>query len=193
MHGMRVIDPATLKVRHDVVVLYASPTAGVWRAVWRAVRFFAIANAVILLLTGLLVFVFVRRSITPLYQLAAEASTIAANSWKFAPSDEARSVEELEPLVAALEGVIGRLERVVRAAENLCQRCRARAEDLGGGRQVFHPVAEHERTDQRGVSGWPGALPDGLHADGRTRPADADPGDGRRRRPEAASRRRMLR
>jgi signal transduction histidine kinase len=111
MHGMRVIDPATLKVRHEVVVLYASPTAGLWRAVWRAVRFFAIANAVILLLTGLLVFVFVRRSITPLYQLASEASTIAANSWKFAPSDEARSVEELEPLVTALEGVIERLER----------------------------------------------------------------------------------
>jgi signal transduction histidine kinase len=111
MHGMRVIDPATLKVRHNVVVLYAAPTAKVWRAVGRAVRFFAIANAVILLLTGLLVFVFVRRSITPLYQLAAEASTIAANSWQFAPSDEARSVEELEPLVTALEGVILRLER----------------------------------------------------------------------------------
>jgi signal transduction histidine kinase len=111
MHGMRVIDPATLKVRHNVVVLYAAPTAKVWRAVGRAVRFFAIANAVLLLLTGLLVFVFVRRSITPLYQLAAEASTIAANSWRFAPSDEARSVEELEPLVTALEGVILRLER----------------------------------------------------------------------------------
>jgi signal transduction histidine kinase len=111
MHGMRVIDPATLKVRHNVVVLYAAPTAKVWRAVGRAVRFFAIANAALLLLTGLLVFVFVRRSITPLYQLAAEASTIAANSWQFAPSDEARSVEELEPLVTALEGVILRLER----------------------------------------------------------------------------------
>jgi signal transduction histidine kinase len=75
------------------------------------VRFFAIGNAVILLLTGLLVFVFVRRSIAPLYQLAGEASTIAANSWHFAPSDGARSVEELEPLVTALEGVIDRLER----------------------------------------------------------------------------------
>lgn len=111
IHGMRVIDPATLKVRHNVVVLYAAPTAGVWRAVGRAARFFAIANAVILLLTGLLVFVFVRRSITPLYQLAGEASTIAANSWRFAPSEQARSVEELEPLVTALEGVIQRLER----------------------------------------------------------------------------------
>jgi signal transduction histidine kinase len=111
MHGMRVIDPAALKVRHNVVVLYAAPTAGVWKAVRRAARFFALANAVILLLTGVLVFFFVRKSITPLYQLAAEASTIAANSWQFAPSDEARSVEELEPLVAALEGVILRLER----------------------------------------------------------------------------------
>jgi hypothetical protein len=66
MHGTRVIDPADLKVRHNVVVLYAAPTARVWRAVGRAARFFAIANAVLLLLTGLLVFVFVRRSITPL-------------------------------------------------------------------------------------------------------------------------------
>jgi signal transduction histidine kinase len=111
MHGMRVIDPATLRIRHEVVVVYASSTARIWRAVGRAVRFFAIANAVILLLTGFLVFIFVRRSITPLYQLATEASTIAANSWQFAPSQEARSVEELEPLVAALEGVIQRLER----------------------------------------------------------------------------------
>jgi signal transduction histidine kinase len=111
MHGMRVIDPATLKVHHEVVVLYASPTAGLWKAVKRAVRFFAIANALILIITGLLVFIFVRRSIAPLDQLAAEASTIAANSWRFAPSNEARSIKELEPLVAALEGVIGRLER----------------------------------------------------------------------------------
>ena len=111
MRGLRVIDPATLKVRHEVVVLYASPIAGLWRAVRRAVRFFAIANTLILLLTGLLVFIFVRRSIAPLYQLAAEASTIAENSWKFAPSDQARSVEELEPLVTALEGVVSRLER----------------------------------------------------------------------------------
>jgi signal transduction histidine kinase len=111
MHGMRVIDPATLRIRHEVVVVYASSTARIWRAIGRAVRFFAIANAVILLLTGLLVFVFVRRSIAPLYQLATEASTIAANSWRFAPSEEARSVEELEPLVTALENVIRRLER----------------------------------------------------------------------------------
>jgi signal transduction histidine kinase len=111
MRGLRVIDPATLGVRHEVVVLYASPTAGLWKAVGRAVRFFAVANTLILLLTGLLVFIFVRRSIAPLYQLASEASTIAANSWKFAPSEEARSVEELEPLVTALEGVISRLER----------------------------------------------------------------------------------
>jgi signal transduction histidine kinase len=110
MLGMRVIDPATLKVRHEVVVLYASQTAGLWRAVERAVRFFAIANALILIITGILVYVFVRKSIAPLDQLAAEASTIAANSWQFAPSDEARSIAELEPLVAALEGVIGRLE-----------------------------------------------------------------------------------
>jgi signal transduction histidine kinase len=111
MQGMRVIDPATLKVRHEVVVVYASPTAGLWKAIERAVRFFAIGNAVILLLTGFLVFVLVRRSIAPLNQLAAEASKIAANSWRFVPSDEARSARELEPLVAALEGVIGRLER----------------------------------------------------------------------------------
>ena len=88
-----------------------NPPGLTWKAVGRAVRFFAIANTLILLLTGLLVFVFVRKSIAPLYQLAAEASTIAANSWQFAPSDQARSVEELEPLVTALEGVVSRLER----------------------------------------------------------------------------------
>jgi len=111
VHGLRTIDPLTLKVKHELVVLYGSPTNGVWKAVGRSVRFFAIGNALILALTGLIVFLLVRRSIAPLDQLAAEASSIAANSWQFAPSDQARSVQELAPLVGALEGVIERLER----------------------------------------------------------------------------------
>jgi signal transduction histidine kinase len=111
VHGLRVIDPMTEKVRHEVTVLYASPTAGLSRAVGQAVRFFAIANAVILLLTGWLVLVLVRRSVAPLNELAADAWRIATNSWRFTPSEAARSVEELGPLVTAMEGVIGRLER----------------------------------------------------------------------------------
>ena len=111
LNGLRIIDPSTLKVRHEVVVLYASPTEGLWKAVSRAVRFFALANILILLITGWLVFVLVRQSVAPLDELALEASSIAANSWQFIPSERAKSVEELEPLVAALEGVIARLER----------------------------------------------------------------------------------
>jgi signal transduction histidine kinase len=111
LNGLRIIDPSTLKVRHEVVVLYAAPTSGIWTAIRQAVRFFALANLLLLLLTAWLVFILVRRSVAPLDQLALESSQIAANSWRFVPSKEARSVRELEPLISALEGVISRLER----------------------------------------------------------------------------------
>lgn len=111
VRGVRTIDPLTFKVKHELVVLYGSSTDGVWKAVRRAVRFFALGNALILASTGLIVFLLVRRSVAPLDQLAAEASSIAANSWRFAPSVQARSVKELAPLVGALEGAIDRLER----------------------------------------------------------------------------------
>ena len=172
-----------------MVVLYASPTAGVWRAVGRAVRFFAIANAVILLLTGFLVFVFVRRSIAPLYQLAAEASTIAANSWRFAPSDEARSVEELEPLVTALEGVILRLERsfgqqrifVSDAAHEL-------KTSVAVVKSSIQLLSMKERTSAEYQTGLERCQTD-CTANGRTCATNADAGHGGRRRSEAASRR----
>ena len=121
MNGLRIIDPSTLKVRHEVVVLYASPTEGIWKAVSSAVRFFALANIFILLITGWLVFVLVRRSVAPLDELALEASRIAANSWRFLPSERAKSVEELEPLIIALEGVIARLEKSFGQQRILCQ------------------------------------------------------------------------
>ncbi|HVJ08332.1 MAG TPA: HAMP domain-containing sensor histidine kinase [Acidisarcina sp.] len=111
MHGLRIVDPGVANVRHSMVVLVAAPTRWVWQEVFGAVRMFALANVVLLLLTAVLVPMLVRRSIGPLTMLAAEAGRISPERWRFQPAEEIRSVEELRPLVEALEGVIGRLER----------------------------------------------------------------------------------
>jgi signal transduction histidine kinase len=110
VRGVRVVDPMSANVRHPLMVLYASPTHEVWEVIFGAVKVFALANGLLILLTGLLVPILVRRSMNPLRTLAAEAGGVTVGSWKFAPGEDVRQVAELRPLVAAMEGVIGRLE-----------------------------------------------------------------------------------
>ncbi|MEO6803101.1 MAG: HAMP domain-containing sensor histidine kinase [Granulicella sp.] len=110
VRGVRVVDPMAANVRHPLMVLYASPTYEVWEAVFGAVRVFALANGLLILLTGLLVPILVRRSMNPLRELAVAAGGVTVGSWKFAPGEDVRQVAELRPLVEAMEGVIGRLE-----------------------------------------------------------------------------------
>ena len=111
LRGVRVVDPMAANVRHPLMVLYASPTHEVWEAVSGAVQVFALANGLLLLLTALLVPPLVRRSMSPLHLLAADAGGVTSNSWQFDPAKSVRQVVELHPLVAAMEGVLHRLER----------------------------------------------------------------------------------
>jgi len=52
-----------------------------------------------------------RRGLAPLNELAAQASGLSVNSWRFAPSDRIRETTELAPLATALETAMQGLER----------------------------------------------------------------------------------
>jgi signal transduction histidine kinase len=75
------------------------------------VQFYAISSLALLAVTGAVMAWLLNRSLAPLHELAAEASTVSVNSWKFTPSERARATKELFPLVQALEAALQRLER----------------------------------------------------------------------------------
>jgi signal transduction histidine kinase len=113
MHAVRVVDPGDKDggVKRPVLVFYGAPTAHVWKEVWEAARFYALASLLLLTATGLLMSWLLRRSLAPLRSLAEEAEKISAQQWRFHPQENARAITELAPLTLALEQALQRLER----------------------------------------------------------------------------------
>lgn len=113
VQGLRIVDPeeSGSGVPRHVIIIYGSPTRRVWQAVMGAVEFFAIANLLVLVVTGIAMTWLLHRSMAPIRQLAAEASGVSVLSWNFHPPEQARSVQELAPLVTTLETLLQRLER----------------------------------------------------------------------------------
>lgn len=113
LHGLRIVDPNDPSggVRHHVTIVYGSPTRHVWHAVIDTVQFYAISSLALLAITGAVMAWLLNRGLAPLHELAAEASSVSVNSWKFTPSERARATKELFPLVKALEAALQRLER----------------------------------------------------------------------------------
>ncbi|WP_263357595.1 sensor histidine kinase [Acidicapsa ligni] len=112
-HGLRIVDPGDKDggIRRYVTVYYGSRTKRVWKAVLRAVTFYAISSLALLAITGFLMAWLLNRSLSPLRDLAAGAASVSVTSWTFLPSEDARRIEELAPLVNAIETVLQRLER----------------------------------------------------------------------------------
>jgi signal transduction histidine kinase len=110
LQAVRTIDPKTENVRHTLSIIYATQTAKAWDAIYGALRFFALINLALLLLTTWLVSFLVRRSMQPLGELAGAAGRISAPRWSFTAPESTRKTKELAPLVAAIEGVVQRLE-----------------------------------------------------------------------------------
>ena len=108
--GLRRVDPDASSVLHSIVVYYAAPVWPVWTPVLDAVRAFALASAVLVALSSLLVMIFLRRSMQPLQLLASQAAAISSSHWKFAPPEHARQTRELAPLTLALEDLVARLQ-----------------------------------------------------------------------------------
>lgn len=109
-HAVRTIDPRTSNVRHTLSIVYAARTGHVWDAIYGALRFFALTNLALLIVTALIVSFLVRRSMRPLSELAHEAGRISAPQWNFTPPASALRIKELRPLARAIEGVVHRLD-----------------------------------------------------------------------------------
>lgn len=111
LHAVRTIDPGSANVHHALSIVYAARTGRVWDAIYGALRFFALTNLALLVLTAWLVSFLVRRSMQPLGELAREAGRISAPQWSFVPPESTRRTQELAPLVTSIEGVVDRLDQ----------------------------------------------------------------------------------
>lgn len=113
LHALRIVDPGTPSggVRHSITILYGTPVRHVWHEVLEAVRFFAIATAVLLGITAILMAWLVGVGLLPVHDLAREAERISSRDWHFEAPESAKSTVELRPLAAALEVAMARLQR----------------------------------------------------------------------------------
>lgn len=111
--GLRNVDPGDKGggTPRRVVIIYGSPTAPAWRAIWTAVEFYALTSVLLLALTGFIMFWLLNDSLAPLTELANEAANITSVSWSFLPSERMLRTVELAPLATALETTLKGLER----------------------------------------------------------------------------------
>ena len=112
-HGIRILDSSEANggVRRTITIVYGTPVDHVWHEVLEAIRFFAIATAILIGLTALVMVWLVRRCLAPLHELALEAERITTKTWQFESPASAMKILELQPLVRALEGALARLQR----------------------------------------------------------------------------------
>lgn len=112
-HAVRIVDPGKPNggVRHNITIVYGTPVRHVWHEVFEAVRFFAIATAVLLGITAIVMAWLVGMGLLPVHDLAREAERISSSDWHFEAPESAKSTVELRPLAAALEVAMARLRR----------------------------------------------------------------------------------
>ncbi len=114
--GMRVIDrPETggAGIQRPVTIIYSVPTRHVWHEVREAASFYMGASALLLLFTSLVIIILLRRALSPIQKLSAEASSISLNSLSFRAPSSALRMTELRPLAETLSRVIDGLKRSV--------------------------------------------------------------------------------
>jgi signal transduction histidine kinase len=112
LSAVRTVDPGENGgTPHNITILYGSPTTHVWHEIYEAVRFYSILSLSLLIVTAGLIAWFLRNALSPLHQLASEASGISASQWSFNPPETARSTRELAPLTRAIEAALARLEQ----------------------------------------------------------------------------------
>jgi signal transduction histidine kinase len=111
--GIRTVDPGDKGggIPRKIIIIYGSPTAPVWRSIWTAVEFYALASALLLGFTGFIMLRLLNESLAPLKDLTEEAAKVSVNSWSFHPSERLLQTVELAPLAIALETALQGLER----------------------------------------------------------------------------------
>ena len=105
--GVRVIDREEHGgLRRPVTIVYAAPTEHLWHETVTAVRFYVIASALLLIFTGVVIAWFLRRSMSPLRELAVSAQRVSAVSWEFDVPKEALLTRELEPIASSIQNLL---------------------------------------------------------------------------------------
>lgn len=113
LQAIRIVDPGDPGggVRHRITIIYGIPDGHIWHEVLDAIRFFAIATAILLGITALFMAWLVRKGLSPVYELAREAERISASNWHFEAPASAKKTVELQPLASALEVALACLHR----------------------------------------------------------------------------------
>lgn len=92
-------------------VVYAAPMVRMRQQVRETGVSIAIATFLLLAATGFLAYWGIRRGLSPLQELATQASQISANRWKLQVPQEAEQISELRPLTDSMTEMLARLER----------------------------------------------------------------------------------
>lgn len=113
LHGLRIIDPGDSNggKTHNITVVYGTPVGHVWHEVLEEIRFFAIATVILFGATALLIVGVIRRRLSPVEELAAEAKKIHSGNWLFDAPLSAKETVELKPLAQALEAALERVQQ----------------------------------------------------------------------------------
>lgn len=93
-----------------LTVIYAAPTMDIEHEITALAVSMGITGMLVLVPTLLLALWSLRRALKPLTELASAAGAISVDSWKFEPSEEAKSTLELRPLIGAIQTVLAELE-----------------------------------------------------------------------------------
>lgn len=94
----------------QLTVIYAAPTMDIEQQITQLATAMGLTGVLVLIPTLLLALWSLRRALRPLTELASAAGAISVDSWKFEPSEEAKSTEELRPLINAIQTVLAGLE-----------------------------------------------------------------------------------
>ena len=113
LKGVRIVDPGQPNggVSHGITIVYGAPLSHLWHEVLEAVRFFAIATALLMGITAFVMAWLVRKGLAPVHELAREAERISSSDWQFHAPTSAKETAEFQPLAAALEAALARLQR----------------------------------------------------------------------------------
>jgi signal transduction histidine kinase len=93
-----------------LTVIYAAPSMDIEHEITALAASMSMTGMLVLVPTLLLALWSLRRALKPLTELASAAGAISIESWKFEPSEEAKSTLELRPLIGAIQTVLAELE-----------------------------------------------------------------------------------
>ena len=100
-------------IQRPVTIIYSVPTRRVWHEVREAASFYVGASALLLLFTSLVIIILLRKALSPIQELSAEASSISIHSLSFRAPAAAMQMRELRPLAETLSQVVDGLKQSV--------------------------------------------------------------------------------